>query len=691
MGKLPTLLIPGYLVTPAGESDEVAKTAVPIDYIINKIGQRIPLGDTKTISIPPKGIGDKVAIFKGKTASGKTVTVAPRLYKAFFETTRKNIACLQPKVMNVLTVTPDAAEYNGMKMGRNIGYQTGILAEPPFRGVIYMTTGTLLQQLKVMTDEEIMDRYSFIILDECHDRSLDLDMVMYLLKKLLIRNWKLSACPFIICMSATFDQAKFMAYFDTTIYFEVEGSSYPTVPQFLKYNSDDFIKSAIEVIGNIHKESDMGTLRDIIVFVPGVAVIMDLVSGLEKLGEKNLMVISLTRESVASQSDEYKRIFSDTNKRRVIIATNVAETGVTIETIGHVVDTGFYNSAEYYPTEGIDSLITKPITKGMATQRRGRAGRKGPGVWYPLYTEESFNNLMEDQYPDIIKSDISLRLLDIILSEGGNSNLLTVDLMDLPSTDSMHDGLNKLYMLGAIDCNSQVTALGKVISNIRKLSIENIRMILAGYAFGAAIEDLIAVASLIQQDSSIFVDQRIGMSKFNEMTDFRLLLADEMLEFIFIFNYVKVMKPEKVEKWLTKHNINFTAFTRVLQTRDDTILDLAKQGFDPFANADSKIELVTSSDSLVKLDCMFDNVKKLKRAMYEGYKLNLAVLREDQYIYRDLVVNSTSSLISQKMTEVNPKYIITNSYRLAYDRKKGIYKLRAGYISVLDGFVAVRV
>ncbi len=242
--------------------------------------------------------------------------------------------------------------------------------------------------------------------------------------------------------------------------------------------------------------------------------------------------------------------------RRIIVATNVAETGITIETLKYVIDTGYNKSNEYDPIYRADMLITKPVTQSMYKQRRGRVGRKAPGFAFPLYTQDTFNKLQEDQFPDMIKKDTSLDLLSMIIMESdpeGESNekplidlvstkavvskgvrkdirekimqnmiapsrdelspfelklcsadidLFKLDLLDPPSADSIHSSLDRLYTAGAIYRNCTPTAIGVLMNKFRFIGLECIRMILAGYAWDVAIIDLITIAAFcsVRQD-----------------------------------------------------------------------------------------------------------------------------------------------------------------------------------------------
>ena len=279
----PTLFTKGYIVPT--NADEKAKLAdiTPIDYISNIINKRVANKE-------PKDIGDRVIVIKAKTASGKSTVIPPRIYADFKENhvlRGRSIACLQPRVMNAATIPEQIIEHNpSLKLGDNIGYQTGQISEKSRGGIIFMTKEVLLQQLKTMQEDKFMQKYAFIIVDECHERSLSTDLVLYKLKKFLIRNFAKSECPLILLMSATFDAPKFARYFggDSVAIVEVEGASYPISPHFIEVDSLNVIKTTIDTVIQIHTENEsdyvananlrehkLSPIRDILIFIFGAA------------------------------------------------------------------------------------------------------------------------------------------------------------------------------------------------------------------------------------------------------------------------------------------------------------------------------------------------------------------------------------------------------------------------------------
>lgn len=488
-------------------------------------------------------------------------------------------------------------------MGENIGFQTGTFQRSVPRGLLYMQINILGNQLISMSDEEIIAKYGCIILDEVHEQTIGMAFAMYALKQFLGRNATNPLCPMIITTSATFDVIKYADYFLDAVkaparyknIIEVEGFSYPVVEHFLDYDSADYIASTVDTIVSIHKnnkhEFGVGltikgasgmlpedvetarqkilTFRDILVFVHGAADIRALSKRINTLNSTDpffikypVLPIELTRETIMAKSEKFNNIFAkiedtkvevETGKgksdggltwktpmRRVIIATNVGETGITYDYVKHVIETGWFNTNEFDPCFEISCLALKPVTKGIYKQRRGRSNRINEGESYAMYTKTTYDAMPEDQLSELIKSDISQVLLKFIIKEFDTDeitkqfspldlygpyrdaqefrkreldmqrkefanaidaktiDLTNLDLIDKPSADSIAYCLNKLYMLGAITPNIRPTPIGFLMGRFQQTPIESIKTILSGYAWDAPIIDLVTMTALLQ-------------------------------------------------------------------------------------------------------------------------------------------------------------------------------------------------
>src|ERR1700678_1273482 len=493
---LPTLLLPGNLIADdySPKQNELDKN-IPLDYIMKFFDDRIPqhYGDNNA-KIKSTNFNDRILILKSSTGSGKSTLIPPKLYHLFFERTRKNIACTQPRTLTAIeiprnTIPPFNTKemlikagypnYEPLIYGKNMGTQTGVFTKKPVKGIIFMTPGIIVQQMNVMSNEEFMRKYSIIIIDEAHERSLEIDTVLYMLKKFINNNYQNKDCPFLVVMSATFDTKKFCDYLLENVkssdryknIINVKGFTYPIEERFLKYDSLNFIQTIIDTVIEIHKNNQLDFLsfkeiakdkkiykldedmregdiikaqkfRDILIFVKGPGEISKLKKKLNQLNSTDeyfkqypILPLALTGDLVTNQSIEYintveknieelsvevifgVKVTMKKPTRRVICSTNVAETGITIESLKYVIEPGWSYSSEFNPCIASGMLVAKPVTQSMYLQRRGRVGRKAPGICYPIYTKQIFEHMQENQYPDILKNDITLDLLSILIKE----------------------------------------------------------------------------------------------------------------------------------------------------------------------------------------------------------------------------------------------------------------------------------
>jgi hypothetical protein len=217
-GGLPTLLLPGNVVMQKwmNSNDRAYIDSQPgIQYVINFLQNFIPERRHTLPKKPAKSPGERYLAFKSGTGSGKSTTLPSYLYNTFFEGLHKNIGMTEPRVFNCIDIVEQIAKFNPtLKVGENLGYSTGNFKKKPTKGIVIETVGVLLQQLKTLSDEDFMRKYFVIIIDEVHSRSVENDLTMYYLKKLIERNYKEPDCPFVILTSGTFDEELFMNYFD---------------------------------------------------------------------------------------------------------------------------------------------------------------------------------------------------------------------------------------------------------------------------------------------------------------------------------------------------------------------------------------------------------------------------------------------------------------------------------------------
>lgn len=733
MPQLPTLLIPGKIklrpdMSPA--DIEYYNKVTPIDHVLSWFDKRIPRMRGMTPMIRPQSIADRVMLLKSDTGSGKSITLAPALYNKFFELTRRDIAVTQMRILTAIELTDDIVKiYPNMKLGENIGYQTGDYVFRADRGITFMTIGILTQHLNTLSDEAFIDKYAFIVVDECHSREIGMDMIIYLSKKFLQRNYKNIDCPFFIFTSATFDTDKYARYFevDKKSIIEVSGFNYPITAHYATSDISNYVANITNTIAEIQKIKPEGNSNDVLIFIYSAPASRRLIKSLKTLNDSladNFMLIELSGASYFEGDDMVHEIHkrmgnitmdvrgeSKLPTRRVIVATNIAETGITIDTLKYVIDSGYESMPIFNPIYGATIFITKAISQASALQRKGRVGRRYAGDWYPMYTVDTFNKFQKEKYPDIFTADITEFMLGIIIRivypkwDKTITGLVplpfdieSLDLLDNPSTDSILYSIEKLYILGLIDHKYVPTPIGLTISKFTHVPIEALRMLMAGYQHKARIADLIVIASFmtIQRTDYLTDGNALHAREIG-----RHAVFDDFIEPVFIWesfmtqleSISETFTLNDIIEWCVARGYNYNALLSVVGIRDSLISTcIQSAGIDPFDGNPMQLSKVFDRD---RYSGMLE-IQKLKKCIYEGYRLNTATLYGDKYIlditHQPITIASSivGSIADPRALQTKPIKIVVDSIVLKQTRTRPIrYVFRSNRVSIMDGFVNV--
>ncbi len=427
--------------------------------------------------------------------------------------------------------------------------------------------------------------------------------------------------------------------------------------------------------------------------------------------------------------------------RRVIVATNVAETGVTIETLKYVIISGWAIVVEYVPYFSHNLIAIRPINQNEVVQQKGRAGRKSPGEVHYCFTKASFDSMRSLQLPEILRTSAARSILDIIIldtsaninrdvilqekdkfqtlidsvpldlvSQDNPFNMRKTSMITFPSIENLNASLEKLHVLGYIDHNLNPTLTGLLAGYFNKLSLENMRMIFSGYAHGCYIIDLITIAAFIENGRFMqnFRQKYVPMNIFNtsereSQLNHTLLIQDEFIEYIFIWNAFisqldKKMNIKSILAWCDQSNISYDELLSISNIRNEIIETMVSIGMNPYVSG-LNIGLSYNLNKIIvrSISEGIAEIVKLKKCIYEGYKLNTCTYNDflKQYVIDNgqIAVFVYSPLIKplphvEGILQNHPRSIIVQNIALkTADAYKGQYKYEAsGAVSIIDGF-----
>eukprot|EP01104_Vermistella_antarctica_P011829 TRINITY_DN3342_c0_g1_i1.p1 TRINITY_DN3342_c0_g1~~TRINITY_DN3342_c0_g1_i1.p1 ORF type:complete len:1157 (+),score=290.43 TRINITY_DN3342_c0_g1_i1:229-3699(+) len=437
---------------------------------------------------------NQVLVVIGETGSGKTTQITQYLAEAGYGSKGLRIGCTQPRRVAAMSVAKRVSEEFGCRLGQEVGYAIRFEDCTSSETILkYMTDGMLLREALMDPD---LTNYSVIMLDEAHERSIHTDVLFGLLKRTAKRRKDLK----LVITSATLDAEKFSNFFFDCPIFTIPGRTFAVEVLYTKTPVTDYLDEALTAVMQIHLSEPAG---DILVFLTGQEEIdtacQILFERMKSLGPQVPDLIILPVYS-ALPSEMQTRIFepAPVGGRKVVIATNIAETSLTIDGVYYVVDPGFAKQNVYNAKLSMDALVISPISQASAKQRSGRAGRTGPGKCYRLYTEAAYRTeMLPTSIPEIQRTNLSNTVL--LMKAMGINDLLNFDFMDPPPPQTLIAAMEGLYALGALDDEGLLTKLGRKMAEF-PLEPPLAKMLLTSVAMGCSEEILTVTAMLSVQN-----------------------------------------------------------------------------------------------------------------------------------------------------------------------------------------------
>ncbi|PTB73237.1 helicase [Trichoderma longibrachiatum ATCC 18648] len=572
-----------------------------------------------------------VTIVIGQTGSGKSTQIPQFLEKAGWCSDGKIIGVTQPRRVAATTVALRVADEVGCEIGKEVGYSIRFEDVTSSATKIKFLTDALL--IREALADPLLSRYSVIMVDEAHERSISTDILLGLLKKIRKKRPELR----IIVSSATIQAEEFFDFFtrgsgqetqteqdgrrsnDVVTIVSLEGRTYPIDILYLESPTEDYVEKAVSTVFDIHTQEGEG---DILVFLTGRE---EIDNAIQAVADRALQLDSRhgplqPLPLYAGLSTEQQMYVFDKppeGTRKVVFSTNIAEASVTIDGIVHVIDCGFVKLRAYNPKTGIETLTTTPISKASASQRAGRAGRTKAGKCYRLYTEDAYETLPETNPPEIQRSNLASTVLQ--LKALGIDNVVRFDFLSAPPAELMSKALELLYSLGALDDYAKLThPLG---SRMAELAVEPMmaKTLLSAPQFNC-LSEMLTIAAMTSLGGNVWFYHDGERSR---MESSRRKFAAEEGDHLTLLNVYQtfVTKGKKEARFCHEHHLNYKSMTRAMSIRAQL-----KRYLERF---NIKVDETLSSN---QPSSAVDNGKKaenIRRCLTSGYFAHAARMQPD--------------------------------------------------------------
>ncbi|KAM7383050.1 hypothetical protein PAMP_002737 [Pampus punctatissimus] len=501
----------------------------------------------------------QILVIEGETGSGKTTQIPQYLLENGYTKGGMKIGCTQPRRVAAMSVAARVAQEMSVKLGNEVGYSIRFEDCTSERTVLkYMTDGMLLREF--LTEPDLAS-YSVIIIDEAHERTLHTDILFGLIKDIARFRPDLK----VLVASATLDTERFSCFFDEAPVFRIPGRRFPVDIFYTKAPEADYLEACVVSVLQIHVTQAPG---DVLVFLTGQEEIEACCELLQercrRLGSKiaELLVLPIYANL---PSDMQAKIFNPTppGARKVVVATNIAETSLTIDGIIYVIDPGFCKQKSYNARTGMESLIVTPCSRASANQRAGRAGRVAAGKCFRLYTAWAFKHEMEETtVPEIQRTNLGNVVL--LLKSLGINDLIHFDFMDPPPHETLVLALEQLYALGALNHLGELTKLGR---RMAELPVDPMlsKMILASEQYKCS-EEVLSIAAMLSVNNSIFYRPK---DKVVHADNARMNFVVPGGDHLVLLNvYTQWLESGYSTQWCYENFIQFRSMRRARDVRD---------------------------------------------------------------------------------------------------------------------------
>ena len=669
----------GFISDPQSESDEEEYDEEEENVVDNSFELPIERHKEKLLELISE---NQVIIIIGHTGSGKSTKLPQFLVKDL----KYNKVCVtQPRRLAAISIATRVSEEMNVELGEEVGY--GVRFDENFdkeKGKIrYATDGILLkelsQQLNYSTNKEESDdtiQYDAIIIDEAHERTLNNDIILSLLKYKVLptvsKNFKL------IITSATINAEKFSNFFNNCPIYEVEGKNYPVKINYITNEEDDYLKSGLETVMKLYKEIKMGEKEkgDILFFLTGQDEIKKLMTNLEitmgNLKINNLLVYPIYASlPIKEQSKIFEKI--PNNCFKLIIATNIAETSITLPNIKYVIDSGKIKVKTLNKMTQISELVIENCSKAQVNQRAGRTGRTAPGSVYRLYTLKQYKEDMKEvPVPEIMRENLSKVMIQLLrLGLNLKEIMQNLPMLDKPILKQWRIAMERLIQLGGIDSLGNITELGVFMGDLP--SDIGIAKALSEAVENDCWRECCIIAAMMEEfkininqsqeknptnnnSSSSKGDYFEEMDILKEFKDKILTFKNDSGDclgdlFFYLLIYLDWSKSGFSTNWCKKYKISYKMMLKVQLVYNQLVTSLSKRK--QKNNNLKDIVLISKTDSNIEFDNI--NYSDIKYCFIKGYPNNIVKLSN----------NSTYKYMESKERVISPQELNNNMKNLS--------------------------
>jgi len=548
----------------------------------------------------------QVVIVAGETGSGKT-TQLPKICLALGRGVAGMIGSTQPRRIAARTIANRVASELNSPLGQTVGYKIRFSDHLSANTYIkFMTDGILLAETQ---SDRFLENYDTLIIDEAHERSLNIDFLLGYLKQLLPKRPDLK----LIITSATIDTERFSAHFNQAPVIQVSGRTYPVEVRYrpLAGAEDDEDRNLLQgILEAVDEVTAQDRQADILIFLPGEREIRDATEALRKHRHPHTEILPLYARLSAS---EQNRVFEPGSQRRIVLATNVAETSLTVPRIKAVIDTGVARISRYSIRNKVQRLPIEKISRSSADQRKGRCGRVAPGLCIRLYAGEDYSLRPEFTDPEILRTSLAAVILQMLVLNLGD--ISEFPFLDPPSPKMINDGFTLLTELGAVDAYRQLTEIGRQLA---KLPIDPRlgRMILAAIKPENCLKEVLIIASALSiQDPR---ERPLDAQQAADAAQQRF--SDENSDFLSFLKLWQAFQEQsqhlsnnKLRQWCHQH---FLSYLRMKDWQD-----IHQQLYSIMKEAGAQMN---------QIDATYDQIH---RALLAGLLGNLAIKTESEQQY----------------------------------------------------------